>query len=193
MSGSAAERGVVIWLTGLPGAGKSTLAEILAARLLERGHRVQVLDADTLRAVLTPRPAYTPDERDWFYDVLVFVADLLARHGVVVVVAATAHRRSYRDRARRRLPRFAEIHVRCPLEVCRRRDPKGLYARSDLGMVTSLPGVQEPYEAPLHPDAVADTERGSPTETAAGVLRQLERTGLIPPPPPRSPCDPTTS
>ncbi len=193
MSGFAAEPGAVLWLTGLPGSGKSTLAGILAARLVERGHRVQVLDADTLRAILTPRAAYTPDERDWFYDVLVSVADLLARHGIVVVVAATAHRRSYRDRARRRLPRFAEIHVRCPLEVCRRRDPKGLYARSDLGTVTSLPGVQEPYEAPEHPDAVADTERASPSETVAEVLRQLERTGLLRTAGSRSPCDQTTS
>ena len=176
----AAEPGAVLWLTGLPASGKSTLAEILATSLVERGHRVQVLDADTLRTVLTPRPVYTAEERDWFYDVLVFLADLLARHGIIVVIAATGHRRSYRERARRRLARFAEIYVRCPLEVCRTRDPKGLYARSSRGTITTLPGTQEPYEAPDRPEAVADTERKSPAETAADVLRQIEATGLIP-------------
>jgi adenylylsulfate kinase len=181
MPGRAAEPGAVLWLTGLPASGKSTLAEILAASLADRGHEVQVLDADALRTVLTPRPVYTPEERDWFYDILVFLADLLARHGIIVLIAATGHRRSYRERARRRLPRFAEIFVRCPLEVCRRRDPKGLYARSSRGTITTLPGAQEPYEAPDRPEAVADTELASPAETAAHVLRQLEKAGVIAP------------
>ncbi len=177
----AEREGLAIWLTGLPGSGKSTLAGMIAGRLDRMGHAVEVLDADVLRQVLTPRPTYTAEERDWFYGVLVALAEILTRHGVTVVVAATAHRQAYRERARRRLPRFAEVYVRCPIEVCRRRDPKGLYARARQGGTVTLPGEQEPYEAPERPEAVADTEHLTADQSADAVVEQLQRTGSLEP------------
>jgi adenylylsulfate kinase len=171
--------GLAIWLTGLPASGKTALAQALAPRLAARGHEVEVLDTDALREVLTPRPAYTAEERDWFYAVLVFLAGMLARHGITVLLAATANRRAYRDAGRRALARFAEVHVRCPIETCRARDPKGLYARAGAGEVRTLPGAQETYEPPERPEAAVDTDRLSPEEAAASVLGQLEARGLI--------------
>jgi adenylylsulfate kinase len=175
----APRQGTVIWLTGLPASGKSTLAEILAGRLAAAGHDVEIIDADAARRVLTPHPTYSQPERDWLYEVLTFLAGLLARHRVTVLVAATAHRRAYRDRARATLPRFAEVFVRCPLDLCRTRDPKGLYARSRRGLTRTLPGEDAPYEEPLRPDAVADTSRQTPDETADDVLAQLRRAGFL--------------
>lgn len=179
--GAVTTPGPVIWLTGPPASGKSTLAEILAVRLAEEGRAVEILDTDVLRKVLTPRPTYGDEERDWFYDVLARLAGLLSGHGITVLVAATAHRRAYRERARLRLPRFAEVYVRCSLEACRRRDPKGLYARARRGGTSTLPGAQEPYEEPRRPEAIVDTESLSPSRAADSVIEQLRRAGLIEP------------
>lgn len=166
--------GFVLWLTGLPSSGKSTLARLLCDRLRDQqGLDAQLLDSDTLRRVLTPDPAYTPAERDWFYDVLVFLAGLLAANGVNVVIAATGARRAYRDAARQRLPRFAEIHVHCPVDVCRRRDPKGLWQKAQDGTISRLPGAGAPYEPPLNPDARVDTSQIGPQTAAQDILQQL--------------------
>ncbi|MGH9460144.1 MAG: adenylyl-sulfate kinase [Vicinamibacteria bacterium] len=167
-------RGMVLWLTGLPASGKTTLAKKLLQRLTERGVAAELLDADELRKVLTPHPAYTDRERDWFYGVLVYLAELLSRHGIAVLIAATAHRRAYRDEARRRLPRFVEIYVECDAETCRRRDPKGLYAAARRGDITSLPGGQVSFEAPESPEICVDTSKQTPAEAARAVMEQLE-------------------
>ena len=175
----AGGEGLVLWITGLPSSGKSTLAAILARRLSERGCRVEILDADSLRTVLTPRPSYTEEERDWFYEVLGFLAELLARNGITVLVAATAHRRAYRDSARRRISRFAEVYLRCPIEVCRRRDVKGLYEKARQGVIRTLPGEQVPFESPEAPEAEVDTGTYSPEEAAQSVLDRLADSGLL--------------
>ena len=174
-----ASRGTVLWLTGLPASGKTTLAEELLRRLAARGLDVELLDADSLRAILTPRPTYTDGERDWFYGILVYLAALLSQHGVTVLVAATAHRRIYRDQARRVLPRFAEIYVQCDIETCRRRDPKGLYAAARRGDVQSLPGEQVPFEAPESPEVRVDTAKLAPPAAAGAVVERLEELALL--------------
>lgn len=174
------QAGLAIWLTGLPASGKTTLAGVLAARLSERGHAVEVLDADALRQILTPRAVYDEEERKWFYGILVYLAGLLTRHGITVLLAATAHRRAYRELARKALPRFAEVYLSCSIEECRRRDRKGLYERARLGLIQTLPGEQEPYEPPDAPAAVADTERLGPEEAADAVLQQMEEAGALP-------------
>jgi adenylyl-sulfate kinase len=164
----------VIWLTGLPASGKTTLAHALWRELAERSVRVVVLDSDALRAVLIPHPAYTAAERDWFYGVIIYLAEWLARSGVNVLTAATAHRRVYRQQARGKIRRFAEVYVRCALEVCRRRDPKGIYALAQSGRADSVPGMGAEYEPPIAPEAVVDTDRLTPVEAARAVLAQLD-------------------
>ena len=137
--------GAIVWLTGLPGAGKSTLGVRLARRLRDLGRPTLLLDGDEVRAAILPAHGYDDASRDAFYRTLGNLAALAARQDLVVVVPATAHRRLWRDLARARAPRFVEVHVATPIEECRRRDPKGLYAR----------GVLPPYEAPEAPDVVA--------------------------------------
>ena len=166
--------GFALWLTGLPSSGKSTLAQALAGRLRAAGVVVQVLDSDALRKVLTPEPTYTTEERDWFYAMLLFIAGLLVKNGVNVVIAATASRRRYRERARSRLPQFAEIFVYCPPAVCRERDPKGLWEQAVQGEIDSLPGAGVPYEPPLTPEVRVDTSELTVAEEVDLIWRWLQ-------------------
>ncbi len=161
--------GAVVWLTGLPASGKTTLAERLAARLREVRVPSIVLDSDEVRDVIVPPLGHEESDRDAFYQTLGGLASLLARRGLVVLVAATAHRRAWRDHARHRAPRFVEVYVATPLEECRRRDPKGLYAEAD--GLPHLPGVGVAYEAPLHPDVIA--AEGDEAGAAEAVLAHL--------------------
>jgi adenylylsulfate kinase len=171
--------GFALWLTGLPSSGKTTLAQALSRLLHERGIIVQILDSDELRRRLTPEPTYSQEERDWFYDIITFVAELLTANGVDVLIAATAPRRAYRQSARERMDRFAEVYVECPPEVCRARDAKGLWERADRGEITTLPGVGTPYEAPDAPEVRVDTACFSAEQAAHCVQRQLDRAGFL--------------
>jgi len=146
--------GTVVWITGLPASGKSTLAAHVAARLRASRAPVVVLDGDAVREVIVPAHGYDPASRDAFYRTLAGLAALIAHQGAITIVPATAHLRTWRDQARSRAPRFVEVHVATPLEECRRRDPKGLYARA--GDAGALPGAGADYEPPLHPEVVAD-------------------------------------
>jgi len=153
-----------IWITGPPGSGKTTLARGAAAALEARGIPVKVLELDEIREAITPRPTYADAERDVVYRALGYMAKLLVEAGVPVVIDATAHRQAWRDFARTLIPAFAEVQVRCPLEVCRAREetrhrehaPAGIYAHSRPPGAT-VPGVTVPYEAPAKPDLVLDT------------------------------------
>lgn len=159
--------GAVVWLTGLPSSGKSTFAGRLVARLRAVGRPAVVLDGDEVRDALVPRPGYTPEERDSFYATLARLAALLARQELVVLVAATGHRRTYRDQARALTPRFLEVFLDVPAEECRRRDRKGLYAQAAGGTVPNLPGAGAEFEPPKAPEVVA---RGGED---AGALDQI--------------------
>ncbi len=156
--------GVVVWITGLPSSGKSTLAANLRERLEEAKRPSALLDGDAVRNALVPRPGYAPAERDAFYATLGRLASLLAAQGLVAVVAATAPRRAHREEARRAAPRFVEVYVDVPAEECARRDAKGLWAKARAGDAPDLPGAGAPYEAPEAPDVTA---RGG--EDAAAV------------------------
>jgi adenylylsulfate kinase len=140
--------GVVVWLTGLPRAGKSTLA----ARIRERVRHAVILDSDAVRDAMVPRPGYDDEARDTFYRTLGNLAVLLARQGLTVLVPATAHRRVWRDAARAAAPRFVEVHVAASLDDCRRRDPAGLYQSAARA---ALPGVGIHYEPPAAPEVTA--------------------------------------
>jgi adenylylsulfate kinase len=145
-------RGAVVWLTGLPRAGKSTLAQAVRARLAARGVAAVMLDSDDLRAALSPPPGYDPQARDDFYTTLGRVAGLIARQGHVVLVPATAHRRRYREAARELAPVFVEVHVATPLAACVERDHAGLYTSRAR---TAVPGAGVEYETPRAPEVTA--------------------------------------
>lgn len=172
---STGEGGAVVWLTGIPASGKSTIARHLVAALGARGTATLWLDSDDMRRVLTPDPRYTAEERDWFYGVLGHLATLAADGGTVVVVSATAPRRVHRDAVRARAARFLEAWVRCPPAVARDRDPKGLYEASRAGRIDTLPGVGAPYEEPKRPEIILDTDRERPEDMARRLLERLER------------------
>ena len=146
--------GAVVWLTGLPASGKSTLATATRGRLLELAAACCVLDSDVVRRLVAPLLGYSDEAREAFYSALAGLAAELASQGLVVLVPATAHRRAYRERARQLAPRFLEVWVTTPLEECERRDDKGLYAAAHR-TPGNLPGVGVAYEAPEHAGVLA--------------------------------------
>jgi adenylylsulfate kinase len=148
-------QGLVVWVTGAPSAGKSTLARRLLEDLRASDIAACLLDGDDVRACLVPEVGYTPSERDAFYFTLANVAAMLARQSLVVLVAATAQCREFRARARELAPAFLEVWVDTPPDECARRDTKGLYAASRAGALRDVPGANVAYEAPLNPDFVA--------------------------------------
>ena len=174
------EAGFAVWLTGLPASGKSTLAAALAGELAGRGLRVQVLDSDELREVLTPDPTYSLREREWFYRVMVYVGGLLVHNGANVIFAATANRRRYRERAHETIERFGEVYVRCSLKTCMARDSKGVYAKALAGEAQTVPGLQVPYEPPESPILKVNTEACAPSACVRRVVARLEALGYVP-------------
>jgi adenylylsulfate kinase len=170
---SAKKQGFAIWLTGLPASGKTTLARGLAQQLQEQNIAIQMLDSDELRRQLTPDPTYSPAERDWFYDTIGWLAELLTGNGVNVLIAATAPRRTYRQAARQRIGRFAEVYVACSPAVCRKRDPKGLWTQADRGEITNLPGADAPYEQPESAEVTVNTDKLPVKEGVNQIMRQL--------------------
>jgi adenylylsulfate kinase len=165
-----------IWLTGLSGSGKSAIARPLLKELHALGIEAAVLESDVLRTQLTPFARYDERERDLFYAALAQLGVLLVAQGKAVLFDATANRRAYRDRARGDIARFAEVFVDTPLEVCRSRDPKGLYRD---GRTTTLPGMQAVYEPPLSPELVIAGDVGTPEEGAAQVIAFLGQRGWL--------------
>ena len=169
------DMGATLWFTGLSGAGKSTIAEIVDSELRERGYKVEVLDGDVVRTNLSKGLGFSKEDRDTNIRRIAFVADLLSRNGVVAITAAISPYREIRDEARELMgARFIEIHVKASVEECARRDVKGLYEKAMRGEIKEFTGVSDPYEEPLNPELVLDTEAESPEESAAKVLAVLD-------------------
>jgi adenylylsulfate kinase len=167
--------GLTVWLTGLPSAGKTTLATALKGRLVAAGHRVELLDGDAVRLSLTRDLGFSRADRIENVIRVGFVAHLLSRNGVIVICSLVSPHREARDQVRQlHGGRFVEVHVATPAEVCARRDVKGLYALQRAGELTGLTGVDDPYEAPLAPEVVLHTDRETIAESAARVLGFLE-------------------
>lgn len=172
--------GLVVWLTGLSGAGKSTLADALAPRLRALGRRVESLDGDAVRAHLSKGLGFSREDRDANVARIAFVARLLQRNGVDVLVSAISPFRTARDAARASLaPRFVEVHVAPPLEACVARDVKGLYRRALAGEIPNFTGVSDPYEEPLAPELRLDTSRLTVDEGVEALLAALAGRGLL--------------
>lgn len=168
------QRGFVVWLTGLSGAGKSTIATGLAAELQGRGYPVEVLDGDEVRQHLSKGLGFSRADRTTNVERIAYVAKLLAKHGVVVITAAISPYREARARARQEIGEFVEVYVNCPLEVCAARDVKGLYKKAMAGEIPAFTGVSDPYEEPEQPEITVFTDRETPAESVTRIVRQLE-------------------
>ncbi len=171
-------RGLTVWFTGLPSAGKTTLADALCARLRVAGHRVEMLDGDELRTYLTADLGFSRHDRTLNVMRVGYVAHLLSRNGVIAVCSLISPYRDDRDRVRAlHGGRFMEIYLSTPVEVCAERDVKGLYARQRAGDLEGLTGVDDPYEPPLHPELVVPTHAQGLAESVdmvwAGLPAQL--------------------
>jgi adenylylsulfate kinase len=175
--------GWCVWVTGLPGSGKSVISEAFFNLLKRKGTHAELLSSDALRKVMTPKPTYSLEERDTVYDTLVYVAELLTRNGVNVVIDATGNLRRYRENARRRVPCFIEVYLVCPLNVCMEREakrrrsyhaPRDIYACAQDGRAPTVPGVGQPYEKPAHPEVIIDTTKMTPEEAAAEIFKTLQ-------------------
>jgi sulfate adenylyltransferase len=180
-TGEAEHRGAVVWFTGLSGAGKSTTAEIVAARLLERGRQVTLLDGDVVRTHLSKGLGFSKEDRDTNILRMGFVAAEIVRHGGLVLCAAISPYRGTREAVRRMVPvgRFFEVFVSTPLEVCEARDVKGLYVRARAGDVEAFTGVTDPYEAPLAPELTLDTTAHSASDNADQIIELLRAGGIL--------------
>lgn len=171
--------GFVVWLTGLPAAGKSTAARALGAALESRGTRVEILDGDVVRRALWPELGYSRADRDANIARFARLAALLARHGIAAIVAAISPYRAARQDARAAAgERFIEVFVDTPLEVCEARDPKGLYRRARAGEISMMTGIDDPYEPPARPE-VRLTPDMSPETGAKTILEYLDRRGWL--------------
>ena len=175
-------QGFCIWLTGLPSAGKSTIAEVLETKLLENGRRVTVLDGDVVRTHLSRGLGFSQEDREINILRIGFVASELVRHEGVVLCAAVSPYRSTRDQVRSRFEpgRFIEVYVNTPIDVCMTRDVKGLYARALAGQAKSVTGIDDPYEPPIKPELEIATVTQSAEEAAVAILAHLQQTSLIP-------------
>jgi adenylylsulfate kinase len=170
------DEGVVVWFTGLSAAGKSTLAEALAKSVRTRGRKVEILDGDEVREHLSRGLGFSREDRDTHVMRMAFVARLLSRHGVFVVVAAISPFREARDKARATIKNFFEIHVSTPLLECIKRDPKGLYSKAMTGDLPRFTGISDPYEEPLAAELTLDT-RVSVEDSVARILSGLREKG----------------
>ncbi|HEY7926264.1 MAG TPA: adenylyl-sulfate kinase [Candidatus Dormibacteraeota bacterium] len=168
------EQGLTVWFTGLSGAGKSTLAEAVARHIREQDRPVEILDGDEVRRSLSAGLGFSKEDRDTNIRRLGFVADLLTRNGVVVLVAAISPYRAVRDEVRARVGRFLEVYVHCPLDELVRRDVKGLYRRALAGEIGNFTGVSDPYEEPVSPDVRVETGTETVDDAVVAVLRAID-------------------
>lgn len=181
----ASKNGWCVWITGLPGSGKSVVAEALQEKMQKHVIEAQILSSDALRRAVTPKSTYAEEEREMFYGALVLVAKYLTENGLNVIIDATGNRRCYRDSARRKIPNFIEAYLRCPLEVCMEREskrgktfqaPRSIYKRALKGEAPTVPGIGAPYEEPLHPEVTVDSEKLSAEECAQEIYETITKT-----------------
>ena len=173
------ERGFTLWFTGLSGSGKTTISEIVERELRNRERPVEVLDGDIVRTNLSKGLSFSRDDRNINVLRIGFVANLLTRNGVGVIVSAISPYKEARDQVRRRIVDFVEVFVDAPLEVCADRDVKGLYKKAFAGEIEQFTGVSDPYEPPNAPDLVLKTDEEGPEESARKVIEKLEFFGYL--------------
>jgi adenylylsulfate kinase len=175
--------GLCIWLTGLSASGKTTIARLVEKALGSRGVPVEVLDGDLIRTNLSAGLGFSRSDREINLRRIAFVAGLLVRHGIVVVVSAITPYQSSREEVRRTIEDYLEVYLNCPLETCIGRDPKGLYRKALAGEIQNFTGIDDPFETPRHPDIELKTDEESPEQCLQKILTALETLHKIPPGP----------
>jgi len=174
------QKGFTVWFTGLSGAGKTTLADRLEPILRERGLKVEKLDGDVVRTHLSKGLGFSKEDRDTNIRRIAFVAQLLTRNGVAVITSAISPYRETRQEAREMIGNFVEVYVKCSIEELARRDVKGLYAKALRGEIPNFTGISDPYEEPLNPEIVVDSEKETVEESLNKIVTRLEELGYLP-------------
>jgi adenylylsulfate kinase len=173
-------RGVTVWFTGLSGAGKTSISGAVAEILKEKECKLEILDGDIVRENLTKGLGFSKPDRDENIRRIGFVANLLTRNGVIVLVSAISPYREIREEVREKIGDFVEVYVNAPLTVCEDRDVKGLYKRARAGEIKGFTGIDDPYEFPTNPEVECHTDQEDLSESIAKVLKKLADLGYIP-------------
>src|SRR2546429_1323219 len=174
-----ANQGFTIWFSGLSGSCKSRLSEVIEQRLKAHGRNVEVLDGDIVRTHLSKGLGFSREDRDTNIKRIAFVCGLLTRNGVICISAAIAPYREARQWARQEIGNFVEVYVKCPLEVCRQRDVKGLYQLVEEGKLKGFTGVDDPYEEPEHPELIIETDKETVEQSIHRIFATLEELGYL--------------
>ncbi|MFM6757025.1 MAG: adenylyl-sulfate kinase [Dolichospermum sp.] len=172
--------GLTLWFTGLSGAGKTTVSQGVELELKKRCCRVEVLDGDVVRTHLSQGLGFSKEDRDINIHRIGFVASLLSRHQVITIVSAISPYREMREKIRQMTENFVEVYVKASLETCENRDVKGLYAKARSGKIKGFTGIDDPYEEPINPEIICNTEQESIDESVVKVIHYLEKMRYIP-------------
>ncbi|MBW4662880.1 MAG: adenylyl-sulfate kinase [Chroococcus sp. CMT-3BRIN-NPC107] len=169
--------GMTLWFTGLSGAGKTTISQAVEKELRLKGCKVEILDGDIVRQNLTKGLGFSREDRDENIRRIGFVANLLTRNQVIVLVSAISPYQEIRNEVRQRIGNFIEVYVNAPLEVCEQRDVKGLYKKARAGVIKNFTGIDDPYEPPINPEVECRTDKESLEQSVAKVIAQLAHLG----------------
>ncbi len=173
-------KGFTIWFTGLSGAGKTTVSRLVEKQLRDRGLKVEVLDGDVVRENLSKGLGFSKEDRDTNIRRIGFVCELLTRNDVIAIAAAISPYRAIRDENRARVcGRFVEVYCQCPIDVLAERDVKGLYKKAMRGEIKNFTGIDDPYEPPLNPEVLVESDKETPEMSAAKVMAKLEELGYV--------------
>ncbi|MBN2066335.1 MAG: adenylyl-sulfate kinase [Candidatus Thermoplasmatota archaeon] len=173
------QKGFTVWFTGLPCCGKTTIARKVAYHLKQKGYVVEHLDGDIVRKDLTSDLGFSKKDREENLKRVTFVAKLLTRNDIIVLATFVSPYKKRREQSRKEIGSFVEIYVRCPVDVCMKRDVKGMYKKALAGKIEHFTGVQDPYEEPDHPELMLETDKESVEESVDKVLKTLEGLGYI--------------
>lgn len=173
------QQGFTLWFTGLSGSGKTTASRIIEKELRNRGLKVEVLDGDLVRENLSKGLGFSREDRDINIRRIGFVSELLTRNGVIVITAAISPYRATRDENRARIGRFVEVYAKCPISVLAERDVKGLYKKALAGEIKNFTGLDDPYEEPLNPEIVIESDKETPQQSAQKIITRLEEMGYL--------------
>jgi adenylylsulfate kinase len=173
-------RGFVVWLTGLSGGGKTTIARTIEDALKSKNRRcVVVLDGDEIRRRLNPDLGFSKRDRELNVERVAYLSHILSRSGIITIVALISPFRTSRDYARKLIGDFVEVWVKCSLETCKKRDPKGLYAKVKMGEITDFTGIDQDYEIPLNPEITLDTDKETVQQCSQRILQKLKDLGYL--------------